>query len=151
MRHHPPWTHALFTDDDLDAIARAIAAAESLTSAEIRVHLDRRVPPAAADALTRARQVFMRAGMQRTAERNGVLIYLAIEDHQLAVIGDEGIHARVGAAYWERVRDLLVEQLRGRTPRDALLAAIGDVASVLRKFFPRRDDVNELSDRVSTE
>jgi uncharacterized membrane protein len=156
MARHPRWTRRLFSPDDLEAIARAIAGAEAQTSGEIRVHLERRIPrhlggkPPA--ALERAREVFGRLGMHRTAERNGVLIYLALEDRRLAIVGDDGVHARVGDAYWERVRDLMVERLGSEAPRAAVVEAIHEVVSVLSQHFPRRpDDRNELSDQVSVE
>ena len=153
-RRHPRWTHRLLSDADLEAIAAAVAAAERETSAEIRVHLERRVPRRSAapgDALARAAEVFTALGMQATAERNGVLLYLAVDDHKLAIVGDAGVHARVGEEYWPRVRDAMVERLRRGEARDAVLHAVSEVALVLRRFFPRRpDDQNELSDRVST-
>ena len=149
---HPRWTHALFSDADLDAIAAAVAAAERETSGEIRVHLERRLPPGVpgGDALTRATDIFTRLGMHTTDERNGVLIYLAVDDHKLALAGDAGVHARVGDEYWQRIRDAMVERLRRGEPRDAVVHAVTEVGQVLGRFFPRRpDDRNELSDRVS--
>jgi uncharacterized membrane protein len=156
MTRHPRWARALLSDADLDAIAAAVAAAERETSAEIRVHLERRLPrprgAPAGDALARAAEVFTRLGMHATAERNGVLVYLAVDDHRLAIAGDAGIHARVGDEYWQRVRDAMVERLRRGEARDAVLHAVTEVGAVLRRFFPRRpDDRNELSDRVSLE
>jgi uncharacterized membrane protein len=152
-RRHPAWTHRLLSDADLDAIAAAVAAAERETSGEIRVHLERRLPrrgAASGDALARAAEIFSALGMQATAERNGVLIYLAVDDHVLAVVGDAGVHARVGDDYWPRVRDAMVERLRRGEARDAVLHAVTEVGLVLRRLFPRRpDDDNELSDRVS--
>jgi uncharacterized membrane protein len=118
------------------------------------VHLERRLPRGAAgpgDALGRAAEVFAALGMQATAERSGVLIYLAVDDHKLAILGDSGVHARVGDAYWQRVRDGMVERLRQGAAREAILHAVSEVGAVLQRFFPRRpDDQNELSDRVST-
>ena len=151
---HPRWTHALFTDADLDAIAAAVTAAEEHTSAELRVHLERQVPAGAGgapgDALARARAVFLALGIDRTAERSGVLVYVAVDDHQLAVVGDEGVHARVGPRFWEHVRDTMVDRLRSGASRDAVIAAVADLGTVLNRFFPRRPgDVDELSDRVS--
>jgi len=151
---HPRWTRQLLSDADLEAIAAAVAAAENETSGEIRVHLERRLPhPRGAppvDALTRATEIFTRLGMHATSERNGVLIYLAVKDHKLAIAGDAGVHARVGDEYWQRVRDAMVERLRRGLARDAVLHAVTEVGEVLRRFFPRRpDDRNELSDRVS--
>ena len=148
MAKHPRWTHALFSDADLDAIADAVASAERETSGEIRVHLERhhRGP----DPLARATEIFTRLGMHATAERNAVLIYLAVDDHRLAIAGDAGVHAHVGDEYWQRIRDAMVERLRRGEPRAAVLHAVGEVGQVLRRFFPRRpDDRNELSDRVS--
>lgn len=151
MAKHPKWAASLFSPDDLDAIARAVGVAEAATSAELRVHLERRVP-AGADPMARAREVFAALGMHRTAERNGVLIYLAVEDHKLAIVGDEGIHTRVGAQYWEHVRDLMLERLRTGAARDAVLMAVGDVGAVLRQHYGRRpDDTNELSNEVSVQ
>ena len=82
MAKHPKWAASLFSPDDLDTIARAVGVAEAATSAELRVHLERRVP-AGADPLARALEVFTALGMHRTEEHNGVLIYLGVEDHEV--------------------------------------------------------------------
>src|SRR5262245_34826513 len=149
MAKHPRWTRTLFSENDLDAIAAAVAEAERGTSAEIRVHLERRLPRRS-DALARATRLFTRLGMHATAERNGVLLYLAVHDRKLAIVGDQGVHAHVGEPYWQRVRDAMVERLRAGAPRDAVVHAVTDVGLVLNKFFPRRpDDTNELSNEVS--
>ena len=150
---HPRWAQRLFSAEDFTAIAEAVRRAEAATSAEIRVHLERRVhrlPGQRPDALRRARKVFAHLGMHLTAERHGVLIYLAVEDKKLAVVGDEGIHRQVGDAYWETVRDLMIAKLREGRALEAVLAGIAEVGRVLARHFPRRpDDQNELSDQVS--
>jgi len=152
MVKHPRWTHALFSDADLEAIAATVAAAERETSGEIRVHLERRLPRGvpAGDALARAVEIFVHLGMHATAERNAVLIYLAVDDHSLAIAGDAGVHARVGDDYWRGIRDAMIERLRRGEPREAVVHAVAEVGAVLRRHFPRRpDDRNELSDEVS--
>ena len=150
---HPRWAERLFSEPDFVAITDAIGRAEATMSAEVRVHLERRVhrlPGQRPDALRRARRVFAHLGMHLTAEHHGVLLYLAIEDRKLAVVGDEGIHRRVGDAYWEGVRDLMVAKLREGRALDAVLAGIAEIGRVLAEHFPRRpDDTNELSDHVS--
>jgi uncharacterized membrane protein len=154
MFGHPRWVRRLFSQADLDAILAAVRAAEANTAAEIRVHIERRVAHGwrapTRDALTRARQVFVALKMHETAHRSGVLIYVAIEDRQLAIVGDEGIHARVDAGYWDAIRDRMVEHLLGGAARDAVVHALADVGAVLAREFPRRpDDVDELPDDVS--
>ena len=153
---HPAWAQRLLGGEEaFDAIARAIVAAEARTSAEIRVHMERRVPRRwfrAGDPLTRAHAGFRRLGMERTAERSGVLIYLAADDRKLAIIGDAGIHVHVGDDYWAGVRDRMVERLRAGEAWRAIVEAVQEVGSVLAEHFPRRpDDVNELSDEVSVQ
>lgn len=149
MARHPRWVRGFLGDADLGAVAAAIGAAEATTSAEIRVHLDARCP---GEAMARAVKVFERLGMHRTAARHGVLIYVAIEDRKLAVLGDRGIHERVGQAYWDRLVEAVLAHFRQERPRDGLVHAISEVGTVLRRHFPRRpDDVNELPDRVSIE
>lgn len=155
MAKHPGWTRQFLSEADFDAITRAIKTAEARTSAEIRVHLERRVPRRlwlgrAPEVMTRAQHVFRRLGMHRTAERHGVLIYLAVEDRRFAVVGDEGIHGRVGDPHWRRVRDLMVEKLRSSGPREAIERAVEELGRALAEHYPRRpDDKNELSDEVS--
>jgi uncharacterized membrane protein len=151
---HPRWTARVFSHDDLQAIAAAVHAAERETSGEIRVHLERRMPrrrgAPAGDALVRATHVFHRLQMHATEHRNAVLIYLALEDRKLAIVGDEGVHARVGDEYWQRIRDAMVERLRGGAARDAIVHAVTDVGLVLRKFFPPAPGrPRRLSDDVS--
>ena len=156
MSRHPKWARRFLTESDFDAITQAIHAAEARTSAEIRVHLERRVPRrrpfgSAPDVLSRAQHVFRRLGMHRTVERHGVLVYIAVEERRLAVVGDEGIHGRVGDRHWNHVRDLMVERLREHDPRRALERAIDELGRALAQHYPRRpDDRNELSDEVST-
>jgi uncharacterized membrane protein len=151
MVRHPRWVRRVFSPEDLETLRQAIVRAEARTSAEIRVHLELRLPRAAAgDALTHARHVFARLGMHRTTRRNGVLIYLALVDRRLAIVGDQGIHDRVGDDYWARIRDHMIERLRRGHPRDAVLEAIAETGQALHECFPSEPgDTDELSDEVS--
>jgi len=147
MARHPRWVRKFLSDDDLEAIAHAVRVAEGRTSAEVRVHLDHRCK---GDALEKAVTVFERLGMHKTADRHGVLIYVAVTDRKLAVIGDQGIHERVGEDYWRRVVAAVTDHFRNERPRDGFLHAVGDVGGILARHFPRRpDDRNELTDEVS--
>jgi uncharacterized membrane protein len=147
MARHPRWVRRLLSESDLEAVARGVAAAESGTSAEIRVHLDHRCPQ---DPVARAVAVFERLGMHRTEDRHGVLVYIAVADRKLAVIGDQGIHDRVGEAYWRELVADVTRHFRDERPRDGLLHAVGELGRALSQHFPRRpDDTNELADHVS--
>jgi uncharacterized membrane protein len=152
MGKHPAWTRRLLSDADFEAITSAIARAEARTSGQIKVHLERRVHGRTGDALARATQVFAHLGLHRASERQAVLIYLALEDRKLAIIGDVGIHTRVGDDGWAIIRDHMVAHLRAGAARTAIVGAVDEVGRVLREHFPRRpEDSNDLGDEVSIE
>ncbi|HEV8584696.1 MAG TPA: TPM domain-containing protein [Methylomirabilota bacterium] len=154
LGRHPRWARQALSEADLDAIVAAVRDAERQTAAEIRVHIERRVAHGlrrrTTDPMARARQVFATLGMHRTAHRHGVLVYLALEDRKLAIVGDEGIHARVGDDYWAGVRDRMVERLKAGAVRGAVVGAVAEVGATLARLLPHRpDDTDELPDDVS--
>lgn len=142
-----------FTADEQARLGAAIAAAEKRTSGEIRLHLERDVPataPTGGDAYLRAREVFAGLKMHETAERNGVLVYLATRSRRFAVLGDEQLHQRVGEAFWNDIRDLMAGHFREDRFVEGLCAGIELVGERLREHFPYREgDVNELSNDIS--
>jgi uncharacterized membrane protein len=147
MARHPRWVRAFLSEDDLEAVARAVAQAEGHTSAEIRVHLDHLCR---GDALQRAIKVFERLGMHKAGGRNAVLVYISVTDRKLAVIGDRGIHERVGEDYWQGLVAGVLLRMRQQGPRDGLIHAVAEIGTALGHHFPRRpDDKNKLSDEVS--
>lgn len=142
-----------FTPEEQERVRDAIRAAEQRTSGEIRVHVERDLPrrgPARGDAYRRARDVFAKLGMHRTAAHDGVLIYLALRPRALAVVGDEGLHAHVGEAFWREVVAAMVPDFASDRPADGLVAGVAMIGERLREHFPHRDDdVNELPDDIS--
>ncbi|NLG85457.1 MAG: TPM domain-containing protein [Firmicutes bacterium] len=143
-RAHP---HHFFSREEKRRIVEAIAAAEGKTSGEIRVHVE---SSCGGDPLARARQVFTALGMDRTAARNGVLIYLAVRDRCFAVIGDEGIDRVVPAGFWEETKDVMEGYFREGRFVEGILHGIASAGAHLAAYFPRRpDDVNELPDAPS--
>jgi uncharacterized membrane protein len=127
-------------------VQTAIAEAERRTSGEIRVSI---APWFWGDVERAAWRAFQRLGMHRTKERNGVLFFIVPSRRAFVVLGDEGIHARVGQEFWERVSHELSLHFRRGDPTSGLLAAIAEAAARLERHFPRSDaDVNELSDEV---
>src|SRR5438128_5630287 len=88
---------------DHKRIVRAIAAAETKTSAQIRVYIQR--GNLKGDALAAARKQFQKLGMQKTNERNAVLILVAPRARKFAVVGDAGVHQKCGEIYWQGLVD----------------------------------------------
>lgn len=141
---HP---HHFFSRREKQRIMAAIAAAEAKTSGEIRVHVE---SSCGGDPLARAREVFTALGMDRTAARNGVLIYLAVGDRAFAIIGDEGIDRVVPPGFWEETKDVMEGYFREGLFVEGVLHGIASVGEHLAAYFPRQpDDVNELPDEPS--
>lgn len=136
-----------FSAAEREAILAAVREAESKTSGEIRVHLERRCK---GDPQAAAKATFERIGMDRTAEKNGVLFYLAVKDHTFAVIGDSGIDAKVERDFWDRLSERTLAAFREDRFAEGLAAAIRETGEKLAASFPRREgDVNELPDDLS--
>jgi len=129
-------------------VEAAVRLAEQQTSGEIRVFTERRC--SYVDAVDRAAELFAQLGMHQTKQRNAVLIYWAVLDKQVAVYADQGIHEKLGSAYWnERVQRML-PFFRSADPGAALEDCIGAVGQALQKYFPYDpgSDRNELSDSM---
>lgn len=131
---------------DESAIVAAIKAAEKITSGEVRVFVSTNDVP---NPLDRAAFRFKKLGMDNTRERNGVLLYFAPESQKFAVIGDVGIHAKCGQAFWEELAVDIKSHLRSSHFTDAVVQSVQKVGRLLAQHFPPRpDDQNELPDRV---
>jgi uncharacterized membrane protein len=130
-------------------LVEAIRQAELATSGEIRVHLEEecRTP----DPMDRAHQVFCELGMHRTAQRNGVLFYVAWASRQFAVIGDAGINAAVPDDFWEQTKEMVLGHFRRQQYVQGLQQGVQLAGEQLRRYFPydAATDTNELDDSIS--
>jgi len=134
---------------DDERIVAAIREAEALSRGEIRVHVAERE---VADPRAEAALVFERLGMADTAERNGVLLFVAPESQSITVIGDRDAHERCGDAFWEAVVAAIREEFRAGRFTEGIVAGVRAIATELARHFPRRPgeaDRNELPDGVS--
>jgi uncharacterized membrane protein len=138
-----------FIKKDTELLQKAIQAAELNTSGEIRLHIDRELK-ANLSVYERAQEVFEQLNMHQTAQRNGVLIYIAIQAKQFAIIGDAGIHEVVGNEFWDSISTQLSEYFKKGKFTEGLVIAIKQTGEKLKQYFPfQSDDKNELSDEIS--
>ena len=136
-----------FSKEQQAQILAAVKEAEMETSGEIRVHIESSLK---GDVLDRAAWLFKKLGMHETAERNGVLFYLAVNHRQFAILGDAGINAKVPTGFWDDIRELLQKNFKEGKFTEGLSEGILLAGEHLKKHFPHRpDDVNELPDEIS--
>lgn len=142
----PKANQFLSEQDELDII-KAIQTAELNTSGEIRIHIEGK---ATKDAYERALEVFNSLKMYNTQQRNGVLVYIATEDHKFVIYGDEGINNAVADDFWDCTRDIMASHFKNRNFKDGIVAGILNAGEQLKTHFPwLSDDTNELSNEIS--
>lgn len=128
-------------------ILRAIEAAEKETSGEIRVHVESRCPGA---PIERAVELFEKLGMHQTELRNGVLIYVAFEDHKLSIIGDRGINEKVPEGFWDEALEAMRSHFKQQQFASGIAQAVKMAGQQLRSYFPwKHNDSNELPNSIS--
>lgn len=139
-------TKAFFSQLDHDKMVAAIVEAEKQTSGEIRVCVSRRKVHDAQQAATRR---FHKLGMYKTKHRNAVLIYVAPESQNFAIIGDEAVHAKCGEQFWQKVAGEMAELFRQSKFTDGIVHGVRTAGKLLAEHFPHsRGDVNELPDTI---
>lgn len=137
---------ALFTSDEQEKIANAIAIAEKATSGEIRVAVEKQCH---GSAFERATEYFAELGMDKTSQHNGVLIYLASDDHKFAIIGDREIDRVVPEDFWETTQIAMKAHFLSGKIAEGIIAGVSLAGEKLALYFPsQHDDVNELPNDI---
>ena len=129
-------------------VVDAIRLAELNTSGEVKVHLERFCK---GDALDRAKEKFAKLNLHKTALRNAVIVYVAVEDRKAAIFGDEGIHAKVDADYWKTELDQMLAHFKKGEYAEGLIHTVAAIGDKLKSEFPYNadTDTNEVSNEIS--
>ncbi|MFC5282502.1 TPM domain-containing protein [Pedobacter alpinus] len=134
------------SDKEQEKIKHSIEWAEKATSGEIRVCVENNCK---IDAYERAIECFYDLKMEETKLRNGVLVYVALDDHKFAIIGDEGINTLVADDFWNSTKELMLEKFKAKDIAEGISVGIIEAGKQLKKYFPyQSDDTNELSDDI---
>jgi len=142
-------TNSFFSKIDEPRIVEAIRAAELRSRGEIRIHATEK---AVTDVLKEATGTFERLGMTATAERNGILIFVAPKSQKFAVLGDSGITSRLGTTPLDEMAASMSAAFREGRFTDGLVGAVERAGQLLAAHFPRvegRHDQDELSNTIS--
>ena len=135
------------TKEEEQEIVNAIQTAEKNTSGEIRIHIEKTTSK---DTFDRALEVFHLLQMNKTKLKNGVLIYLAVEDKSFVICGDEGINDVVENDFWDCTKDAMVAHFKTGNFKQGLIDGILRAGEQLRTYFPYEEgDENELSNEIS--
>ena len=136
-----------FTAEEQQLLVKAVREAEQNTSGEVRVFVESRCKYV--DPVDRAKEIFFNLKMESTKDRNAVLFYIALKDHQLALFGDEGIYTRLGAEYWNLEVKKIIKDFSKNDIVGGICHCVLDIGSALKEQFPyETTDKNELPDEI---
>jgi uncharacterized membrane protein len=145
-----PWNKKkeFFTPAQKEQLVEAIRLAEQRTSGEVRLFIESKCR--FVDPMDRATELFMKLEMDKTEQRNATLIYVAVKDRQAAILGDKGIHEKVGAEYWKDEVLKMMAYFKNKDLVAGLCECIKDLGEALVYYFPydRSTDKNELPDEI---
>jgi uncharacterized membrane protein len=136
-----------FTQEDKKLIEEAIGKAELNTSGEIRVHVEMAYK---GDILDRTARVFASLKMHKTKLRNGVMIFIGIENKKFAIIGDVGINRLVESNFWDHTKTVMEGYFKDSRFAEGIAEGVKMAGEQLKKYFPyQQDDINELPNNIS--
>lgn len=135
------------TPSEEEEIVLAIKLAEEKTSGEIRVHIE---STSNGNIEERTFEVFHELNMHKTKLHNGVLIYIAVNDHNFTVYGDMGINKLVPDDFWDSTVNLIQQHFMEGKFKQGLVEGILNAGKQLKTHFPKTDtDINELPNTIS--
>ena len=136
-----------FTPEQQQLMVDAIKNAEKNTSGEVRFFVESKCTYV--DPVDRAKELFFSLKMEQTKDRNAVLLYMAMDDRQLALFADEGIYQRLGNEYWDREAKKMIKAFTKDDYTGGICTVINNIGSALKQEFPyESDDKNELPDEI---
>lgn len=136
----------ILSADEVRRVEAKIAAVEAMTSAELRVVITR---SSWMGIRPRARALFRKYGLDRTRERNGVMILVDLRNRELLLYGDEAVDSRLGQDFWDDLRDVMVTELSAGRLADSLCLGLRRIGERLAADFPPRpDDTNEIANTL---
>jgi uncharacterized membrane protein len=135
----------------LAAIEQAIKAGEATHSGQIRFVVEGALDGAPLlrnqSARERALDIFSQLRIWDTAHNNGVLIYLLLADHNVEIVADRGIDAKVGPAGWAKICADMEVDFKAGNFEGGVIKGIAEVSRQLAVYFPRHGKgPNELPD-----
>lgn len=141
-----------FADKAMATIEQAIAKSEATHRGEIRFAAEGALDSAALfvgqSARERAIEVFSQLRVWDTEENNGVLIYILVADHDIEIVADRGINAKVAHGEWERICRGMESALARGALDEAIVDGVTEVSLLLARHYPARPGGrNELPDK----
>lgn len=92
---------------------------------------------------------FYRKGLHRTRNQTGILVFISLLERKVRIMGDRGIHTKIGQSFWNARADELVKGIREGNTVHALTEVLDKCGAELAIHFPcGADNPDEVPDDV---
>ena len=136
----------LFAERELQALAESIAQSERHHQGQIRFVIESHFPLEALwqgmTTQTRAWQWFGELGVWDTEANCGVLVYVSFADHQVEIVADRGIAARVPQQAWQTACDSILAGFRAGEYNRGLGDGLRQITEILQQHYPRGESAS---------
>ena len=92
---------------------------------------------------------FYHKDINQTTDHTGILIYISLFEHNVRVVADRGINAKVDKELWQEIVGIIIRGIKSKGQAAAICAAVDRCAEILATHFPLKiGDRNELANEV---
>ena len=141
-------------DDELLRISNKIKEIEKLTAGELVVSIKekRKFTEKKSSLKSLAEKEFIKAGIAKTIDATGILIYLVLASKEFYILADKNINEKVEQNTWDKTAKSIGEHFVEGNFCKGILNGLEQAGKILSTHFPiKPDDVNELSNEVRIE
>ena len=85
---------------------------------------------------------FVRYGVSKTEQRNGILIYVSLFERQVVILADKGIDEKTAPETWKAVSEQIAAGMRDGRPGEAMVRAVESCRGLLAEHFPPVNNKN---------
>ena len=137
--------------DELEEIQEEISFIEKQTSGEIRICFkarrgifDKKLSPRDI-----ALKEFYNLGVDKTADKTGVLIFILFSERKFEIVADEGINSKIPVEKWNFITTLLSDEFKNSNYKNGIIKCLNEIKEVLIKEFPvKSGDIDELPNEI---
>lgn len=140
-----------FNDDELLRISNKIKDVERTTSGELVVTIKerRKLTEKGKSVLKLAEREFLSAGIAKTENSTGILIFILLESKEFYILADKSINEKVEQSEWNKISAEMSLQFKNGYFSKGILKGVEKAGKILSKHFPiTPDDINELPNKV---
>jgi len=145
----------LFTGSDSRWLFLEVFACSFILLHEVfkRIPLLKRLFVTAADMKEEVEEAainsFYHKDINQTTDHTGILIYISLFEHNVRVVADRGINAKVEKELWQEIVGIIVRGIKSKGQAAAICTAVDRCAEILAAHFPlKTGDRNELGNEV---